>query len=436
MKGVLSYILFISIWVAWEKAYCNIEISWPWLQLGNAFCYDTWMVQWYEYTGLLGGTVWILFTSLLTFLTLENLRKPITDRYTLRKKWALTLGTIFAAVFPMLCSAVVANNAIESSDPIEVAVIQPNIDPWAKSGSSYQKDYDEKLLALADSVITPNTRYVVTPETFTYNINIDNPGGSPSVARYEEFLKKHDRLEHILFGALTFKQYYVREKPTETARNAGGFWYDVMNSAILVDSAGNYTYSYKSKLVPGAEIIPYQKQLNFLIPLLEKFGAPSTSYARSHEPKLLTASDGSKAAALICYESVYSEWVRSAVAGGASWLAVITNDGWWGDTPGFRQHFRYATLRAIETRRDIVQSANNGRSGVIDQFGKVKHETAWWVDDAFVCNVNRNTGQTFYVRFGDLVGRAFTFIMVLMLAGWAVQSIVTGLSRNKKNRKS
>ena len=71
MKGVLSYILFISIWVAWEKAYCNIEISWPWLQLGNAFCYDTWMVQWYEYTGLLGGTVWILFTSLLTFLTLR-----------------------------------------------------------------------------------------------------------------------------------------------------------------------------------------------------------------------------------------------------------------------------------------------------------------------------------------------------------------------------
>ncbi|MCI2082233.1 MAG: apolipoprotein N-acyltransferase [Bacteroidales bacterium] len=436
MKGALPYIFFIAMWTAWEKVYCNIEISWPWLQLGNSFCYDTWMVQWYEYTGLLGGTVWILFTSLLAYYSIEHFRKPVSDKYSLRKRWTLAAGCILAVTVPMICSAVIARNRTETSDPVEVAVIQPDIDPWSKSGSTLQSDYDNKLLSLADSVVSPETRYVVTPETFTYNINIDNIQSNPSVIRYENFLKQHPTVNQMLLGALTYKNYVQKEKPTETARNAGYSWYDVMNSAIMLDSAGRYTYSYKSKLVPGAEIIPYQKYLKFLIPFMEKFGAPSTSYARSHKPKLLLCDDSTSVATLICYESVYSEWVREAVSDGASWLAVITNDGWWGNTPGFRQHFRYATLRAIETRRDVVQSANNGRSGIIDQLGHVRHSTKYWVKDAFLCEVNRNNKQTFYVRNGDLIGRAFTFIFVLMLAGWIIRGFTLCLSRNKRSRKS
>jgi apolipoprotein N-acyltransferase len=435
-KGVLPYIFFIALWTAWEKVYCNIEISWPWLQLGNAFSYDTWMVQWYEYTGMLGGTVWILFTSLLTFLCIESFRKPEETKYDVRQRWSMAVSCLLIIDIPLLFSTIISNRRVESDDPVEVAVVQPNIDPWGKGGSIIQDHFDNRLIALADSVMTPNTRFVITPETFTYNVNIDDIHSSPSVQRYDTFLQAHPDAS-LLFGALTYKDYMQPLRPSITAHKADNFWYDVMNSAILLDSTGKYTFSYKSKLVPGAEIIPYQKYLGFIIPLMEKFGGSSDSYARATTPMLLTANDGSKIAAMICYESIYSEWVKDAVSKGASWIAVITNDGWWGDTPGYRQHFRYATLRAIETRRDVVQSANNGRSGIIDQLGRVKHSTEYWVEDSFAGTVNRNTAQTFYVRNGDLIGRAFTFLFIIMLAGWIVTAIVNrGQSRGKKSRKS
>jgi apolipoprotein N-acyltransferase len=436
MRGVLPYILFIALWTAWEKVYCNIEISWPWLQLGNAFCYDNWLVQWYEYTGLLGGTVWILFTSLLSYLCIESFRKPEETKYDVRERWARAVSCLLIVGIPILLSAVIFHNRTESEDPVEIAVVQPNIDPWGKGGSIIQDQFDGRLIALADSVMTPQTKFVVTPETFTYNVNIDDIQANASVQRYSAFLKNHGDAA-LLFGALAYKPYVQASRPTLTAHQGDGFWYDVLNAAILLDSTGRYSYSYKSKLVPGAELMPYEKYLKFLVPIMEKFGGVPDGYARSMSPSLLKAGDGSQIAAMICYESVYSEWVQEAVSKGASWIAVITNDGWWGDTPGYRQHFQYATLRAIETRRDIVQSANNGRSGIIDQLGHVKSHTGYWKEDAFKGTVNKNTFQTFYVRNGDLIGRAFTFLLLILLAGWIVTAIVNrGQSRDKKSRRS
>jgi apolipoprotein N-acyltransferase len=59
-KGFLPYIFFIITWIAWEHAYFTWEISWPWLVLGNAFSTSIKCIQWYEYTGALGGSLWVL----------------------------------------------------------------------------------------------------------------------------------------------------------------------------------------------------------------------------------------------------------------------------------------------------------------------------------------------------------------------------------------
>ena len=115
----------------------------------------------------------------------------------------------------------------------------------------------------------------------------------------------------------------------------------------------------------------------------------------------------------ICYESVYGEFLTGYVKNGANLMAVITNDGWWRNTPGYRQHVSYASLRAIETRRSIVHCANTGISALINQKGVRTIQTPWWVQTAISGTVNLNEKLTPYVKYGDYTGWIAVFFMIL-----------------------
>src|SRR5690606_18143444 len=80
----------------------------------------------------------------------------------------------------------------------------------------------------------------------------------------------------------------------------------------------------------------------------------------------------------ICYESVYGEHTARQTRLGSQAIIVITNDGWWGNTPGYKQHFSFSRLRAIENRKSVARSANTGTSGFIDQRGNVVAATEYW----------------------------------------------------------
>jgi apolipoprotein N-acyltransferase len=184
-----------------------------------------------------------------------------------------------------------------------------------------------------------------------------------------------------------------------------------------MDADTLYGSYVKSKLVPGVEIIPYENAIPFLGKIIHQFGGSSNSYGTLGEMEAIPGGDGHKLGAMICYESVYGDWSRVATKKGANFLAVITNDGWWGDTPGYRQHFNYARLRAIENRRDVVQSANTGTSGLIDQRGDVHFKTDWWVETSFRGTINANDTLTPFVRHGDLIGRwAWDCFLTLLIA--------------------
>ena len=110
---------------------------------------------------------------------------------------------------------------------------------------------------------------------------------------------------------------------------------------------------------------------------------------------------------------------------GAEALVVITNDAWWGDTPGYSQHLRYSSLRAIETRRDIARSANTGISAFINQRGDIVSHTAWWEPAVLMGSVNLNDSETFFVRQGDIIGRMCAFFSILLLLGVVVRARIT-----------
>jgi len=127
--------------------------------------------------------------------------------------------------------------------------------------------------------------------------------------------------------------------------------------------------------------------------------------------------DGSKipVGCAICYESIYGEYCTGYVRKGARALTIITNDAWWGNTPGYRQHFSYARLRAIELRRDIARCGNTGISGFINSLGEVEARGPWMEKTVLTGRIGLHDYLTFFVRTGDVIGRICGLMFVLLL---------------------
>ena len=421
-SGALPYIFFIAAWIAWERVYQNVEISWPWLILGESFATSPHLVQWYEYTGFLGGSLWILLTSVFMY---HILRAAFKQVYTLRVHAALAFATALLLIVPPVVSSVIYNNTEERGDAVEVVAIQPNIDAYyEKHGGLDQNIQDSIMVALAEPLMSDRTRYVITPETFTYDFDLDRPELNVTYQHVLEFLKRHPNADFLL-GSITYRIFRTKEQAGPVARPVANMWYNGYNTAMMMDTTGIMNLYHKSKLVPGTEIIPYQQYIPFLGKIMSAFGGAAGSYARQKELSILHGRDGLGVGAMICYESVYGDYYRLNAKLGAGFVAVITNDGWWGDTPGYKQHFRYAQLRAIETRRDVVHVANTGITGFIDQRGDVVQRTGWWEPVAIKGDVHINDALTFYVVNGDIIGRICCFLFLLLFAAWIVRLIVS-----------
>ena len=124
---------------------------------------------------------------------------------------------------------------------------------------------------------------------------------------------------------------------------------------------------------------------------------------------------------LNCYQSIYGDLQK----GKTNLIAIITNDGWWKNTVGYKQHFAYARLRAIEQRKTIIRSANTGVSGVINAKGEVLESTNWDESVCIPAEVSLNNETTFYSVFGDYIGRLSVFVAAML----AIVAFVKGRLR-------
>ena len=122
-----------------------------------------------------------------------------------------------------------------------------------------------------------------------------------------------------------------------------------------------------------------------------------------------------KIAPVICYESIYGEYVTEYIKKGANFIFILANDAWWGNTQGHLQHASYAKLRAIETRRSIARSANTGISCFINSKGEIINKIDWDKEGVIIEDIHANDKLTFYVNFGDYIGRIALFIGIFYL---------------------
>ncbi len=412
-----GYFSLVCYWFAFEYLHLQWELSWPWLTLGNGFSAAYKWVQWYEYTGVFGGGLWIFLANILFFLWLKGPRSG-----------KALVGILSLIILPILLSYVIyiGRDASVTTPPtnIDVVVVQPNIDPYTEkfAGEERSIPYDEQIrmmLALAEKKIDTATDYAVFPETAISEVVWENDlEMNESIRILRDFLKKYPHLK-IVIGASSGKVYAPGEKLSETARKHEGSdqYYDYYNTAFQLDSSGKIQTYHKSKLVPGVERMPYPKIFGFLEGLAIRLGGSSGSLGTQDERSVFECRDKCNkehicAAPVICYESIYGEYISEYIRKGANFIFIITNDGWWGNTSGYRQHLTYASLRAIETRREIARSANTGISCFVNMRGDIQQPTGWWTQAVTRSGLRPNSELTFYVRHGDYIAHA-----AIVLAG-------------------
>ncbi|HAN17696.1 MAG: apolipoprotein N-acyltransferase [Bacteroidetes bacterium GWC2_33_15] len=415
-------------WIGFEYFYLNAEISWPWLNLGNGLAKDIKLIQWYEYTGTLGGTFWILILNLLVFSILKQYMSSKRIRTIVPN---VILFSIIL-IFPIIVSLYIHTHYTEKGKEYNIAVIQPNIDPYNdKFGGMSHAQQLEIMMHLADSISDENTDYVIGPETALDNsIWINNLKENNTIQTIKNFVTDRPRI-NVVIGIDAYYRYSENEKLSPTSRRIGNsdVFYDAYNSAIQIDTSFNLPIYHKSKLVVGVEKMPYPKLFRLLENLILNLGGTTGSRGtQDYRGTFKHSSDETRIAPVICYESIYGEYVTEYIKNGANFIFVITNDGWWGNTPGYKQHLNYSQLRAIETRRSIARSANTGISAFINQKGEILNCTKWWVPGALENTLKANTEYTFYVRYGDYIGRIASFFALLAILYTLVQVLI-----NKKS---
>jgi len=412
LKGgnIAGFISFIVFWLAFELISLNVNIISPWLNLGNGLSKDIMFIQWYEVTGTAGGSLWILLSNLiLARFIISNKRKNL-----IIIMWLIMVLVPSAISFNRYSTIKTSGN-----DASEVIIIQPNIDPYSEKFVIPFETQLEKVISMAGNAATGKTSWIVTPETTVDDpVNLDDLDNNLYIRRIRDLAAKNPQA-CIITGLVSYRLYPPSEMPpTKSARKTGTSedYYDHFNSAFRIDTGKIIEVYHKSKLVPGIEMQFSTGPGRMIARILPYLGGTRWGYGMQDErnnlnhPLLLYS-----VAPVICYESVFGSYVTDYVRKGAKALFIITNDGWWKGTDGYMQHLSFASLRAIETRRPVIRSANTGISCIIDIRGKRMAETEWWTREVLKGSFIPENRITPYVKYGDYILRISLLISLIII---------------------
>ncbi len=407
-SSLFSYLYFIPLWISFEFLHFQWELTWSWLTLGHAFSSFPFYIQFIEWTGIYGASALLL---LVNILILNLLHQPNHKR--------LVYATLFTIFFPFFVSIFLtlpSRKAYQTEKTWKVRIIQPNIDPYQK----FEVTSEESQIALFSKMYEQkgidSLELVILPETaIPFGIFYHNYQEDYRLLPLIETVKKHQ--VPLLTGCSEFKVFDNQNLAPSTARQYDNKWVQSYNSSTVLGDTSSEFYE-KSKLVPFVERTPYFDYLKALQNIIQidlgggfgNYGVPDSIYC-------LDGKTTNEIGNVICYESIFPHHVRQIVKKGAKFISVITNDGWWGKSSGYIQHAYYARLRAIETRREVVRSANTGISMHIDNQGNILKSTHWWKTEYFDTLVNHFNYQTLYVLWGDwfsYLALFLSFVIVVM----------------------
>jgi len=415
---------FILFWISFEFLHLNWEISWPWLTLGNAWSSIPSCIQWIEYTGTLGISIWILLLNVFIYVFFFQENIHFTSIHSFFSPFYRRLVfVLLLLLLPVIFSLFRYNSFLAEGKYGEVCLVQPNYEPHYEKFAVPEMDQITRLGRLAEMSINKNSKFIVFPETCFGDsggpIRSDKVGDDYRIITFYDFIESHFNIP-IVMGITTVKLLSQNDHKTSFTRfnPRTNTAYEISNSAIILKDRMEKVPVYnKSRLVPGAEIFPYRYILPFLKPLVDKLGGSIEGLAMQKE-RTVFESKGYRIAPVICYESIYGNFMRGYIQNGAEAIFVMTNDGWWDDTPGYKQHMAYSRLRAIEFRKPVLRSANSGVSCFIDAKGDLGKSIGYNVHSSISQGVTFSSGLTFYAQYGDYLAYIALF-GALVLVLWA-----------------
>jgi apolipoprotein N-acyltransferase len=402
--NVTGYFPLIVFWISFEYLNHWGPVPWPWLTLGNGFANSVKMIQWYEFTGVLGGTFWILLSNFLIFSIIYDAFLKNSGRL-FRK---LSLLILLVGV-PLGWSLWRYATYPKAKGSINAVVLQPNIDPYTEKFSQMSKAAQvERLVCLAESSISDSVQLLLAPETALPPLNMDSLSERNKYVAPFLCLNRQYPKCNLVLGAVTYDKNASKQ----------------YNSVLLINDSARVQVGHKNILVAGVEKDPFHLYFPFLPEFLIYLGGPSGGLTEGDRPVVFSLDNRQKAGIVICFESVFSRYVRDLVSHGANYLIVITNDGWWKRSPGVWQHFGFSKLRAIETRRSVVCSANTGISGGIDPIGEVIASTATGEKCAIGFKIPESNDVSMYVKYGDCLGWLSLFFSAFIVLSTVISGLV------------
>lgn len=407
-KKFLFIPALVCFWMSFELLHLHWEISWPWLNLGNGFAFFPKWIQWYEYTGVFGGTLWILVVNSLLYLAIisKNSRRV----YGL---WVLALLSI-----PIYCSLNLYSKVKLDGNPVEVGIVQPNYEPHYEKFQVDQNLQMIKFEQLSRAALSPHTRYLLWPETSFEYIDLNDFQTDWRALRMRQMASIYPNL-CLVTGLGTLRSFKAGEPLTAAARpNLRGNYprfYEIQNSAVQFCSDHQEVSVYlKSKLVPGVESFPYRNFLPFLKPVIDDLGGSVYGLGKQLN-RTVFQQNQLKIAPVICYESIYGNYIGDYVRNGAQAIFIMTNDGWWDNTPGYIQHLKIGALRSIEFRRPIARSANTGISCFINARGDIYDASHYGTVASLRRTIHFSDQSSFYLRHGDYIARFALYLSIGLL---------------------
>ncbi len=413
----LVYPSLVCFWLSFEYLHFIWDLAFPWLTLGNGFASLHYLVQWYEYTGVLGGSLWMLAVNLVGFQLYLNWG-IIKER----KKYLFQVATLI--LIPSIFSTYlyIGNLPLMKGKRFEVLCVQPNFEPHYEHDLKTNKEIYERCEKLFTPLLDEQTDYILFPESTFSRIDEKNPASDISVQAMSILTTMEYPDLNIITGMTSYERWKEKREFSPSTRMKimmeDTTYYHYSNSAMFMEK-GKTGFYKKSKLVVGPEFIPFNQYLGFMKPLISKMGGSYHGLATQEERTVFGTEN--KAAPVICYEQNFGAYLTEYVRNGASWIAIITNDGWWGDTAGHIQHREFAKLRAVETRRYIARAASTGSSCFINPRGDVSKATKYGEEKAIKDVIVPAAELTYYVKTGDFIGKIALFLVGIILANMIVK---------------
>lgn len=434
LSSNFSLTFLAALWMCFEYLHLHWDFSWPWLNLGNGFSEFPQWIQWYEYTGTFGGTLWIWVTNIIGFKLLLGYQKTKKTSILYRQLTALVLLIVIPIGVSYIIWFTYPLPSDNSQNTVKTLILQPNIDPYQEKYNINDEQVGQLLKKMTLAHINDSTQLVLAPETVYADGTQRSKFKNSFAYRYsQDILNAYPKVS-ILAG-ISFYDYIHEQTNVGPQSNfiKPGLWFNGYNSAFLISSDHQDQIYDKSKLVVGVETFPYQQTLKPLLgDIMIDLGGTVAKLTTQDERGVFDFNSNDKTAPIICYESVYGQFVNDYVKNGAQFLSIITNDAWWKDTQGHKQHVSYARLRAIETRRDVAQSANTGTSAYINQKGEITAATKYGVQTVLEGIIHLNKAKTFYIKHGDYIAHLAEYIALLLF----VLGIYKKISSKKNQHKT